>query len=107
MKRSKGQSPEKSRKIKKNAPTIQGKPSAKRDRNTVKSVGSGPHFDPVKIGLIILLAAAVGIGTAVYLTYTQTPPQQAEDVQTERELRNSDLPAEQTDSAQAEQSPET
>jgi hypothetical protein len=107
MKRSKGQSPEKNKKTKKNAPTIQGKPLAKRDRNTAKSAGSGTHFDPVKIGLIILFAAAVGIGTAVYLTYMPAPPQQTEAIQAEGETVTGDLPVEQTDSDQADQSPET
>lgn len=105
MKRPKGQSPEKNnKKSRKNTPTGQGRTPAKRDRNAAKSAGSRTHFDPVKVGLIILFAAAVGVGTALYLTHTQTTPQHAEEIQVEGETMNSELPAEQIDGDQAEQS---
>ncbi|MBM9536683.1 hypothetical protein [Desulfobulbus alkaliphilus] len=107
MKKSKEQSPDKNnKKSRKNAPTIQGKIPAKRDRSTTTSTGSQTHFDPVKIGLIILLAAVVGIATAVYLTYTDVPPPQTEAIEVEEEVVHSDLPAVIPDNGQEEQSPE-
>jgi len=85
---------------KKSAKKIQGKKGSKQEGSAGKKTGSGGHFDPIKVGLIVLFAAIVGIGTGAYLTHTETTSQYNEEIGIEGEAANSDLPEEEAGSDQ-------
>jgi hypothetical protein len=104
MNKSKAQSPATNQmRSKKSAKKIQSKKGAKQDSSAGKKAGNGGYFDPIKVGLIVLFAAIVGIGTGAYLTHTETTEttsQSHEEMRIEEGAANSNLPEEEAGSDQ-------
>lgn len=99
MNKSKAQSPAKNEmRSRKSAKKNQGKKGSKQESSASRKPGSGGYFDPVKVGLIVLFAAIVGIGTGAYLTHIETPEtpsQYNEETRIEEGAANSNLPEEE------------